>query len=109
MDVASETTRIRHNGKANRARAKRRGRPDAGYKPPSVADEFQAIGRAAMNSAHETVASLRDSATEYTEQGRDKVRQVERAIEQFIRERPLKTVLFAAGVGLLVGRFWMRR
>ena len=34
---------------------------------------------------------------------------MERTLEQFILERPLKTVLIAAGIGLLFGRFWMRR
>ena len=42
-------------------------------------------------------------------QGREKVRQVEQSIEQYIREQPLKSMLIAAGVGLVLGRFWMRR
>jgi hypothetical protein len=29
--------------------------------------------------------------------------------EQYVRERPVKSVLIAAGIGLLFLRFWMRR
>ena len=43
------------------------------------------------------------------EQGRDNVHGVLCNFEQYVRERPLKSVLIAAGVGLLFGRFWMRR
>ena len=41
--------------------------------------------------------------------GRDKVQQVERSFAQYVREQPLKSILIAAGVGLVLGRFWLRR
>lgn len=109
MDVTSGPTHIQHNGKATRGPGKRRGRSGVKNNPASVVDDVQALGRAAMRTARRTVASLRDGAAEYTDEGRDKVQQVERTIEEYIRDRPLKTVLIAAGVGLLLGRFWMRR
>jgi ElaB/YqjD/DUF883 family membrane-anchored ribosome-binding protein len=34
---------------------------------------------------------------------------VERSFVQYIREQPLKSMLIAAGVGLVLGRFWLRR
>jgi ElaB/YqjD/DUF883 family membrane-anchored ribosome-binding protein len=34
---------------------------------------------------------------------------VEHSFEQFIRQQPLKSLLIAAGVGMLLGGFWMRR
>jgi ElaB/YqjD/DUF883 family membrane-anchored ribosome-binding protein len=52
---------------------------------------------------------LRASASEYCEEGRDKVRRAERGFEQYVREQPLKSVLIAAGVGMVLGRFWIRR
>jgi ElaB/YqjD/DUF883 family membrane-anchored ribosome-binding protein len=61
------------------------------------------------------LAQLRENAAEYYEQGRDKVYQVERTLEHFILAQPLKSVLIGAsilmvaGVGLALGRFWMRR
>jgi ElaB/YqjD/DUF883 family membrane-anchored ribosome-binding protein len=61
------------------------------------------------------LAQLRENASEYFGQGRDKVYLVERTLEHFIRTQPVKSVLIGAsilmvaGVGLLLGRFWMRR
>ena len=52
---------------------------------------------------------MRENVTEYYEQGRDNVHGVLCDFEQYVRARPLKSVLIAAGVGLLFGRFWMRR
>jgi ElaB/YqjD/DUF883 family membrane-anchored ribosome-binding protein len=37
------------------------------------------------------------------------VQQTEHIIEEYIREQPLKSVLIAAGLGLVLGRFWLRR
>jgi len=71
--------------------------------------DVQAMGGMAKDMAQEKLDHLRASASEYKEQGRDKVHEVERTIEEYIRERPVKSVLIAAGVGLLFGRFWMRR
>jgi ElaB/YqjD/DUF883 family membrane-anchored ribosome-binding protein len=34
---------------------------------------------------------------------------VERSFAQYVREQPLKSILIAAGVGLVLGRFWLRR
>jgi ElaB/YqjD/DUF883 family membrane-anchored ribosome-binding protein len=34
---------------------------------------------------------------------------VERSFAQYVREQPLKSILIAAGVGLVLGRFWVRR
>ena len=67
------------------------------------------MGSIARDVAQEKLEQLRESATEYRDQGRDKIQEVERTIEDYIRERPIKTILIAAGVGLLLGRFWMRR
>ena len=61
------------------------------------------------------LVQLRENASEYFEQGRDKVFQVERTLEHFIRTQPVKSVLIGAsilmlaGVGLVLGSFWMRR
>lgn len=41
--------------------------------------------------------------------GRDKVQQVELSFAQYVREQPLKSILIAMGVGLVLGRFWLRR
>jgi ElaB/YqjD/DUF883 family membrane-anchored ribosome-binding protein len=50
-----------------------------------------------------------ENAAELYGHGRDKAHQVKQTFEQFILDQPLKSVLVAGGVGLLLGRFWMRR
>jgi len=109
MDVINEPIRIKRNVKANRVPAGRLANGRMGKQAKKVAQDVSKMGSIARDVAQEEFEHLRESASEYKDQGRDKVQQVERTIEQFIRERPLKTVLIAAGVGLLLGRFWMRR
>jgi ElaB/YqjD/DUF883 family membrane-anchored ribosome-binding protein len=73
-----------------------------------VAEDIQELGGIARDAAQEKVTQLRDDASNCYEEGRETVRHVERTFEQYIREQPLKSILIAAGVGLVLGRFWMR-
>lgn len=63
----------------------------------------------AREMANEKVEQVREGAAGYVKEGREKARNIEHSIEQYIREEPIKSVLIAAGVGLVLGRFWMRR
>jgi ElaB/YqjD/DUF883 family membrane-anchored ribosome-binding protein len=74
-----------------------------------VTQDIQELGGMAREMAQDHVEQLRASASEYGEEGRDKVQQIERSFAQYVREQPLKSILIAAGVGLVLGRFWMRR
>ncbi len=74
----------------------------------SVSKGLKDMGDIAADTAKETLGQLQENASACCERGRDKVRQVERTFDQFIREQPLKSVLIAAGVGLLLGRLWKR-
>jgi ElaB/YqjD/DUF883 family membrane-anchored ribosome-binding protein len=74
-----------------------------------VAKEVEVMGEMAAGTAQAKLEQIRDDASEYYEQGREQARGVQRTFEQFIRDKPVKSVLIAAGVGLLFGRFWMRR
>ena len=94
-------------------RTKRRAaRPASGQlrkQARDVGNDIQAMAGTARDAAQEKLGQLRGDASEYYEQGLDKVHDVGHTLEQFIRKQPLKCVLIAAGVGLLFGRFWMRR
>lgn len=78
-------------------------------KARTVTQDIQELGGLARDMAQEQVEQLRASASGYLEEGRDNVQQLGRGFEQFIRRQPLKSILIAAGVGLVLGRFWMRR
>jgi ElaB/YqjD/DUF883 family membrane-anchored ribosome-binding protein len=74
-----------------------------------VSKELQELGVIAKEAAQEKLGQLRDGATGYYGQGREKVHDAVSSCEQFVRQRPFGSMLIAAGIGLLLGRFWMRR
>lgn len=73
------------------------------------------MGARAMRTAGERIGHLRESASDYAVQGRKKAHQMERALQKFVREQPIKSALLGAsfvaaiGVGVLVGRLWLNR
>ncbi|MBI3863346.1 MAG: DUF883 family protein [Planctomycetia bacterium] len=75
----------------------------------AVSSDIQGMGAIARDVAHEKLEEFQENASAVYEQGRDKVREATRTLERFIAEQPLTSVLVAAGVGLFLGRFWMRR
>ena len=80
-----------------------------GGKARTVTQDFQELGGMAREMAQEKVEQLRATASGYFDEGRDNVQKLERGFEQFVRQQPLKSILIAAGVGLLLGGLWMRR
>ncbi len=67
------------------------------------------MGADAKKMAQEKVAKIRDSATEYLHQGRAKAENIEKSFEDGIRQKPLRSVVIAAGIGLVLGIFFRRR
>jgi ElaB/YqjD/DUF883 family membrane-anchored ribosome-binding protein len=80
-----------------------------GKQAMEVKKDLQEMGGTVRDAAQEKLGQVGEKAAEYCEQGRDKVHGVACACEQFIRERPLRSVLMAAGIGWLLGSFWKRR
>ena len=74
-----------------------------------LSEDLKEMGGIVRDAAQEKLREVRENATEYYQQGRDNVHGVLCNFEQYVRERPVKSVLIAAGIGLLFGRFWMRR
>jgi ElaB/YqjD/DUF883 family membrane-anchored ribosome-binding protein len=68
-----------------------------------VSRDVQEMGGLASAAAQEQLGQMGDSAAAYYGQGRDRVYQVERGVEQYIREQPLTSMLIAAGIGALAG------
>jgi ElaB/YqjD/DUF883 family membrane-anchored ribosome-binding protein len=60
------------------------------------------------DQANEYYQQGREKAQEYYEQGRQKAVELEQNLEEYVRDQPLKSVMIAAGVGLLLGILWRR-
>jgi ElaB/YqjD/DUF883 family membrane-anchored ribosome-binding protein len=80
-----------------------------GKQAKEVTEDLQTMGGTVRDAAQEKLGQVGDKAAQYCEQGRDKVHGAACACEQFVRQRPLTSVLLAAGIGWLLGRFWNRR
>jgi len=74
-----------------------------------VTEDLQEMGETVKEAAQETLKQVGDKAAEYGEQVQDKVHGIACVCEQFVRERPLRSVLMAAGIGWLLGRYWKGR
>jgi len=48
------------------------------------------------------------SASQLAAQGREAVGQLEKALEDYIRAKPLQSIMIAAGVGIVVGLLWRK-
>ena len=73
-----------------------------------VTEDLQEMGGTVGDAAQEKLAQVSEKAGRCCEQGREKVHGAACACEQFLRQRPLTSVLMAVSVGWLVGRFWKR-
>jgi ElaB/YqjD/DUF883 family membrane-anchored ribosome-binding protein len=52
--------------------------------------------------------SLGDLAQSSYEESRQRAYELEKALEAYIREKPVKSLLIAAGAGMLLGLLWKR-
>jgi len=80
-----------------------------GAQASAVSNDLKEMGGIVRDAAQEKLEQVRENANEYYQQRRVQVKSTLCTFEQYVRERPVKSVLVAAGIGLLFGRFWMRR
>ena len=60
------------------------------------------------DAAREQYEHIRDSASEYYDQGREKAQEWQHTVEQYVQDQPVKALLIAAGVGVLLGVLWKK-
>jgi ElaB/YqjD/DUF883 family membrane-anchored ribosome-binding protein len=60
-------------------------------------------GKEIRDQAQDLIAQGKEVATEYYEEGRNQVLVWQQQLENQVREKPLQSLLIAAGVGLLFG------
>jgi ElaB/YqjD/DUF883 family membrane-anchored ribosome-binding protein len=74
-----------------------------------LGEQAQQWQESATKMAQDTYSNVRDSASEYIQQGRERAMQLEESVETFIHDQPLKSILIAAGIGFACGFLLMRR
>jgi ElaB/YqjD/DUF883 family membrane-anchored ribosome-binding protein len=75
---------------------------------PSIGQRASEVTEQARQAASEQFNRMRQTASEYYEQGRQKASEWEGQLESYVREQPVKSLLIAAGVGMLLGMVWRR-
>jgi len=73
-----------------------------------VRDWAQDVGGQLKEGAHEAVRQAGASASQFSAQGREAVGQLEKTLEDYVRAKPLQSLLMAAGAGLLVALLWRK-
>ncbi len=79
-----------------------------GNQAKETADDFVKTGRIVTDAVQEKLGQLGDQADVLLKQGQDNVHGFACACEQFVRTRPIRSVVIAAAAGWLLGRFWKR-
>lgn len=84
------------------------GQADLAGAAQQVGQNLRELGSQARDVAQEQYSRLRQSATDYYSQGRERAVEWEQGLENYIHEKPIQAVLIAAGVGVLLGLLWKR-
>jgi ElaB/YqjD/DUF883 family membrane-anchored ribosome-binding protein len=74
-----------------------------------VKENLRDIGTQVRDKAGEQYEQMRDQASQYYEEGRRRAMEMEQTLEQYVQEKPIQSLLIAAGVGMLIGMIWKRR
>jgi len=80
----------------------------SGSTSPAQGSALQGRDKAQEVSAQvsETARQVTESASDYYEQGREQIAQVGQYLEEHIRDKPLQSVLMAAGLGMILAFLW---
>jgi len=109
MNAATERSRMQRDSGNRGPRTERSNNGRFGKQVRKVTEDLQEFGNIAKDAAGKKLGQIHTSVSDRYEEGRDKAYQIKRSIKKYIQDRPLKTILVAAGVGMLLGRFWKRR
>jgi ElaB/YqjD/DUF883 family membrane-anchored ribosome-binding protein len=71
-------------------------------------DNLQTVGRDLREAASGHYEQVRDQANQYVSQGREYVSDLQDSVESHVRRYPTRSLLVAAGVGVLLGLVWRR-
>lgn len=73
-----------------------------------VRDWAQDVGGQLKEGAQEAMRQVETSTSQFSAQGHEAVGQLEKTLEDYIRAKPLQSLLIAAGVGVVLGLLWRK-
>ena len=73
-----------------------------------VSQNLRDAGSQLRDQAQEKYNQLRDQASQYYEEGRQRAQEWEQGLESYVQEKPIQSLLIAAGVGMVLGILWKR-
>src|ERR1700683_1308903 len=74
-----------------------------------IGDNLREIGEHGQGVAQDNYEQIKDRAAKYYETGREKAEEWEEQVVRYVKNKPIQSMLIAAGVGMLLGRYWSRR
>jgi ElaB/YqjD/DUF883 family membrane-anchored ribosome-binding protein len=74
-----------------------------GEQSSRVAEEVQELGRVALANAGEAASQLKERGQAALETGREKAKDAKSKLDEIVTEHPMKSVLIAVGVGVVLG------
>jgi ElaB/YqjD/DUF883 family membrane-anchored ribosome-binding protein len=77
-------------------------------KAAEVGQNLRDLGGQVRDQAREKYQQFSEQAQDYYGQGREMAQQWEQGLESHIQEKPLQSLLIAAGIGMLLGILWKR-
>jgi ElaB/YqjD/DUF883 family membrane-anchored ribosome-binding protein len=82
---------------------------DVSERTSTITKNLQEVGDSARRMATDQVEALRETASEYLDQGRARVRELGDTVQHRVQEQPIQSILIAAAAGFLLGVLWVRR
>jgi ElaB/YqjD/DUF883 family membrane-anchored ribosome-binding protein len=76
--------------------------------PQKVGEALAELGSQAGEIAQAQFERLKVKAAELVHDGRERVQDMEQSLERYIADHPIKSMLIAASVGLVLGRCILR-
>ena len=73
-----------------------------------VGDNVREMAGSAKEMARDTINRVRDTATDAYREGKERAARWQDDLESTIRDKPLTSILIAAGIGVVLGFLWRR-
>jgi ElaB/YqjD/DUF883 family membrane-anchored ribosome-binding protein len=75
----------------------------------TIGNSIHELGATAREVAADQIEAIQECASDMLDHGRQRIRNVGQSVESRLHAQPMKTVLVAVGVGILLGMIFSRR